>query len=87
MEEFSTNDMAMATYLRMEGHPVQRCEWPADEESCLWFFYATESLMISFNDFTGGTALVEPRRYNREFGATKREFYKVSATRTASTTA
>jgi len=70
---YRTNDMAMVTYLKMEGHTSQRCVWEA--QTCYWWFRITDSLLECVEKFSDGLALIEPREYNRLFTQTKREFY------------
>lgn len=73
-EEFHrTNDMAMATYLKVQGHTSQRVIWEGG--TCYWWFRINESLLDCVESFTNGDALIEPREYNRVFTQTKREFY------------
>ena len=74
LEDFyRTNDMAMATYLKMQGHPVQTLIWAHDV--CFWVFRVTDALLEETEVFLEGGARVEPRAYNRTFSDTKREFY------------
>lgn len=70
---YRTNDMAMATFLRMQGHAVQHIQWIGG--TCYWIFSVTDSLLDQVEEFTDGHARVEPREYNRVFTQTKREFY------------
>lgn len=76
VDQFRTNDMAMAAYLRMNGHSTQKIEW--SEGTCRWFFLAVPALVEQVNKFLADTALVNPRQYNRSFAETKREFYESS---------
>lgn len=70
---YRTNDMALATFLKLRQHAVQGMEWEAG--TCFWIFRATESCLSDVNDFTSDKALVNPREYNRVFTQTKKEFY------------
>jgi hypothetical protein len=70
---YRTNDMAMVTFLKTRGHPVQAVLWHGD--TCYWNFRATDSLLDATEDFLEGLANVEPREYSRIFNETKREFY------------
>jgi hypothetical protein len=72
-EFFKTNDMAMATYLKMQGHSVQRVLWTGP--TCYWVFRVTDALLDATEDFLGGESRVEPREYSKKFSETKKEFY------------
>lgn len=73
LDEYRTNDMAMATFLRVEGHPVQDVQWKFD--TCYWVFHSSETLGLDVSRFEGGTATVEPKAYSKKFQETKKEFY------------
>lgn len=70
---YRTNDMAMVTFLKIQGHPVQEVAWESD--TCYWIFRITEVLLGQVEMFLAGEARIEPREYNRVFNSTKREFY------------
>lgn len=70
---YRTNDMAMVTFLRVSGHPVQRVYW--EGPTCYWEFRITDHLMAQVDEFVAGRSRIEPREYNRMFNQTKREFY------------
>lgn len=72
-DTYRTNDMALVTFLRMQGHSVQEVRW--EDQTCYWFFMIIGTLTTDLDAYTGGTARVEPKEYNRVFGRTKREFY------------
>lgn len=76
MEDFyKTNDMAQVTCFKIEGHVPQSAKW--EGSTCYWYFRATDALLDLLEDFQDGNCRVEPRRYNREFGQVKREFYEL----------
>lgn len=70
---YRTNDMALVSFLRMNGHSVQSVFW--SNETCYWTFYPTDALLELADQFTQGGAQVEPRDYNKFFNITKRELY------------
>ena len=70
---YRTGDMAMATYLKMEGHPVQTLVWEGDV--CYWVFRVTDALLECTEIFLEDEARVNPRQFNKEFNVTKRQFY------------
>ena len=72
-QEFRTDDMALTTWLRMQGHTPQAIRWDGDQ--CYWIFICNDSLLYLFDQFQKGQSQVEVRAYNRAFSATKREFY------------
>lgn len=73
-EFYRTNDMGMATFLKLEGNPCQDLQWKGD--TCYWIFRVTDALLESTEAFLEGTARVEPKAYNKEYNSTKREFYE-----------
>lgn len=73
-EFYRTNDMGMATFLKLEGHPCQDLQWSGT--TCFWVFRVTDALLEATEDFLAGDARVEPKAYNKEYNATKREFYE-----------
>jgi hypothetical protein len=68
---FKTNDMAMATFLEMEGHTPQKIEF--EGQNCFWYFLYIPSLVAAVDSFLSQTAMVTPQAYNRAFAAVKRE--------------
>lgn len=78
-EPFKTNDMAMATYLEMEGHTPQKIEF--EGQNCFWHFMYIPSLVAAVDSFLSQTALVTPQAYNRSFAAVKREMVDARARR------
>lgn len=68
-----TNDMALATYLKLQGHTPQAVIW--ERATCYWLYRVTDHLLDSLDDFNESRALVEPKEYNKVFNQTKREFY------------
>lgn len=77
-EFYRTNDMAMATFLKMNGNPVQHMSWVG--QTCYWVFRITDALLDQIELFGEGNARVEPKEYNRAFHQTKKEFYLSKAT-------
>lgn len=70
---YRTNDMAMATYLKMQGHPVQTLMWEGDV--CYWVFRVTDALLEETEVFLADEARVNPKLFNKEFFITKSQFY------------
>lgn len=70
---YRTTDMALVTFLKLEGNTPQDVIW--HEVSCYWIFRVSDGLLDAIDDFTQGDARVEPRGFNSEFGRTKREFH------------
>jgi hypothetical protein len=74
LHEFhKTNDMALATFLKMNGHATQKTLWEGG--TCYWYFRLSDGLVTMIDTFVDGRARVEPREYNRTFTQTKREFH------------
>lgn len=78
-EPFKTNDMAMATYLEMQGHPPQKVEF--EGQNCYWSFLYIPSLVQEVEAFLSQSAMVTPQAYNRAFAAVKREMVDARARR------
>ena len=76
-EFYKTNSMALATYLRMQGHTVQHVEW--EDGVCHWFFRITDGLLDLADKFLNDEAMVNPRAYNYEYKRTKQELYRTKA--------
>lgn len=72
-EILRTNDMAMATYLRLLGHPVQEVYW--DESQCYWKFLINQNLLRAYEDFVSGKALVDPKEFSKTYSITKSELH------------
>jgi hypothetical protein len=71
---YRTNDMALVTFLKLEGQAVQSVVW--DVGTCYWIFDRSASLLESVDAFMEDKATVKPKEYNRVFSQTKREFYE-----------
>lgn len=70
---YRTSDMALTTYLKLEGYTPQEIKWQGG--TCYWWFDKTEALVAAVDAFLGKESRVEPTEYNRVFSQTKREFY------------
>lgn len=68
-----TDDMALATFLILEGHDVQDIQW--ELESCYFAFVNNDGLNALVSGFVSGSARVEPRNYNMAFGKLKRAMF------------
>lgn len=80
-EFYRTNDMAMATYLKLEGHPCQGLVW--NRNVCFWLFRVTDALLDATEDFLDRKARIEPRAYSKEFDVTRQEFFDSKENRRA----
>jgi hypothetical protein len=78
---YRTDDMAMATFLKMEGFTAQQVGWIGD--TCYWWFNDGDALADCIEVFHNGEASVEPREYSRVYGLSKAEFYDAKNARTA----
>lgn len=70
---FRSDDMALVTYLKVEGHTPQRVAFEGG--TCYWWFLITDSLLDAAQAFGAREGLVEPREYSKMFATTKSEFY------------
>lgn len=73
-ENYRTDDMGLVAYLRCEGFMPCGGDWNGRDR--YWEFEVTDSLLEAANKFTTRGALVEPRRYNQEFAAVKRDLHR-----------
>jgi hypothetical protein len=74
---FRTNDMGVAAYLKMLGHPAQQVgmQMRGKNHVCYWYFLVTEGLLRAVDGFIEGTALVSPKEYNKFYSIVKAEFF------------
>lgn len=72
---YKSSDMGVVAYLKYQGYEVQDINM--DDGNCRWTFFATPSLLESIDDFLGGHGRVEPKAYNTQFAAVKRELHGV----------
>lgn len=73
---YRTNDMGMAAFLQMQGHQVQDAQVDGSG-TVYFFFFPTDHMLQQADAFLNGSALVEPKSYNREYGAIKSLFQQV----------
>lgn len=73
---YRTSDMALASFLKLEGHDCQDIQLQGD--TCYWMFLSTPNLVERIEAFRNERVLVDLKAYNRIFGLTKREFYDLS---------
>ena len=74
LDLYRSDDMAMVTWLRIQGHTPQDVDWNGD--TCYWTFLHNELLLQAVKEFMTGEARVDPKEYNKIFGKTKDEFYQ-----------
>lgn len=75
--EYRSNDMGCVTFLNVQGHPSQRTEF--EGSTCYWIFLATAALLRDLEAYQEGTALVDPREYNKRYAEVKRQFFSAKA--------
>ena len=73
-EEYKSNDMAMVTYLRLNGLQPQGQDY--QNGVCYWKFEYSEALRHLRDDFAMDRALVNPKEFSRHFAITKRELFQ-----------
>ncbi len=71
---YRTNDMALVTFLRLEGQVHQAVVW--EHHTCYWIFERTNGLSESIDAFNEGIALVEPKAWSKMYNITKTEFHE-----------
>jgi len=74
VESFKTNDMGLATYLKMCGQRLTRTVWI--DRTCYWYFPMTDGLEERVGQWTEERATVNPKQFTREYAQTKKEFYE-----------
>lgn len=73
--QYRTDDMALATYLRMKHHIPVEIVW--ENNTACWDFNRSPDLMKLVDDFTENKALCNPREFSRMFKYTRQEFHSV----------
>lgn len=73
LDSLQTNDMAMVSFLRMNGHTPTKIEID-DRGICHWHF-SGDGVFDLGNDFIEDRALVNPRRFTKFYAITKREMF------------
>ena len=77
MELYKTNDMALAAYLVMEGHAVQRMERAHERSrSVCWVFAVVGSLMDAVAAYAAEDALVDPLAYTQTLSDVRSSMYE-----------
>lgn len=73
MKELRTDDLALATTLRVRGFEPDGLE--LDGETARWLFIGDGELHATVRQYNAGEAMVEPRRYNRVLRETRRRLF------------
>lgn len=74
MKLLRTDDLALATVLRVRGFDHDRLE--LDGETARWVFTGDGELHATVRQYNAGECMVEPRRYNRTLRETRRILFK-----------
>jgi hypothetical protein len=70
---YRTDDMSLATILKIEGHTPQQVGWIG--ENCYWWVLINDDLMDCIASFDAGETRVEPREYNRVFHKIRKQMF------------
>lgn len=70
---YKSGDMGTVAYLRYQGYEVQDVLF--EDGNCRWTFFATDSLLEAVDEYLTGNGRVEPKGYNAQFAAAKRELH------------
>lgn len=73
IEYYSTSEMGLVGYLRMQIGDPQKVEWVSG--SCKWYFILTTGLLGLVDQYHQNQAFVDPKEYDRHMNNTRREFY------------
>ena len=77
MQEYRTNDMALAAYLVMEGHAVQRMERMHERSrSVNWVFTVVGNLPEAVAAYASEDALVDPLAYTQTLSDVRSSMYE-----------
>lgn len=70
-EQWTTDDLALATFLSLNKHAIEEMEWrpPGD---CFFVFQRNPDLMIHVINYTGNDARVDPKEFITEYGRVKK---------------
>jgi hypothetical protein len=71
----TTDDLAMATFLNIEGMPHERLEMK-DRRSAIWIFHGNGDLSELADEYQRGDALVEPLAFSRKLREVRDELYQ-----------
>lgn len=70
---YKSTDMGTVAYLKYQGYEVQDILF--EDGNCRWTFFVTESLLEAVDEYLSGNGRVEPKTYNTQFAAVKRELH------------
>jgi hypothetical protein len=84
---YRTDDMAMATFLKMEGHSPQQIGFLENDDNCYWWFRINDDLTDAVDCFNDGEASVEPREWARNFHNTRKQMFACEKSKVDSPTA
>lgn len=70
---YLTRDMSLAVFLNLSGHAHQRLERRAGR--CFWVFRQDEALGRLVQEYTSGSALVEPKQFMLEVASIREEMF------------
>lgn len=73
MKAIRTDDLALATTLRIRGYEPDRIE--LDGQKALWVFSGDGDLHATIRQYNAGECMVEPKRYNRVLRETRRTLF------------
>lgn len=75
VKELRTDDLAMASYLNLQGFPHARLEMK-DRRSAEWVFFGDGPLHAAAESYQQCDARVEPLEFNRKLRAIRDELYQ-----------
>lgn len=73
MKATRTDDLALATTLRIRGFEPDRLE--LEGTKALWVFTGDGELHATIRQYNAGECMVEPRRYNRVLRETRQRLF------------
>jgi serine/threonine-protein kinase RIO1 len=70
-QEYKTRDIAMATFLCMQGHESLRCEKIDGDKFAVMIFKTNPELFADVDLYHSGDARVEPRAWQDKFASVR----------------
>lgn len=74
MEDFKTPNMGLVAFLKYHGYGPRRVAWRSG--ACYWYFTPDKKVLSLAQEYDLCEGSVEPSEYNRQYGATRREFFE-----------
>lgn len=74
---FKTSDIALVAWLRYNGEEPDEVVWSNQVRVCYWMYQSNDDVKALINEFEEGDARPEIKRFNKIFGDTKQEMFRL----------